>query len=367
MIKHLLFAGGLLAAGSTFSQQGLEKIIVEKYYVSNAQDSIGSIGNLSVGSVTYRVYADMLPGYKFQALYGDPSHTLLIKSDKSFFNNEDRGATTANAIPSVQLKNNTVGLDSWISVGAAATGQMGVLKSEDDGKVNLLPGVSDKMLKNNDTAMGIFLKDQDGMIAGTPEAVTTLGIDSDLAIFDASNNAKDSIFQTNNGAISALNGATGPTAENRVLLGQFTTKGQFAFELNIQIGTPTPGVSQRYVAKNPANGEFSIPSLIYKSPKVISTPPVDTTHHAGLADLNTLNASFYPVPTNGKLNIQLNEKTSGVFAFELMSLDGKKIYTQELSINGKNAQVDLSTISKGVYFAVIRNNENQFSQRIIIE
>ena len=65
---------------------------------------------------------------------------------------------------------------------AAAAGQLGVLKSEDDSKANLLPIVSNPMLKNNDTAVGILLKDQDGMIAGTPVAVTTVGIDNDLAV-----------------------------------------------------------------------------------------------------------------------------------------------------------------------------------------
>jgi hypothetical protein len=66
MIKQLLFAGGILAAGSAFSQQGLEKIIVEKYYVSNAEDSIGSMGALPVGSVTYRVSLICFLGINFK-------------------------------------------------------------------------------------------------------------------------------------------------------------------------------------------------------------------------------------------------------------------------------------------------------------
>jgi hypothetical protein len=361
MIKQLLFAGGILAAGSAFSQQGLEKIIVEKYYVSNKEDSIGSIGTLPIGSVTYRVYADMLPGYKFQALYGNSDHTLLIKSTQGFFNNEDRGATTANAIPSAQLKNNSVALDSWFSVGAAAIGQLGVLKSEDDSKANLIS--SNTILKNNDTAVGILLKDQDGMIAGTPVAVTTVGIDNDLAIFDGVS-LKDSIFKTTNGAVSALGGAAGPTAENRVLLGQFTTKGQFSFELNIQIGTPTAGVSEKYVASNPKAGELTIPSLIYKSPS--KTTPVDTSK-ASIANLLNHNISVFPNPASGKLFIKLDNNAKGTFNAELLTLDGKSIISKQLNTNLETNSIDLSSVTSGVYFVRVSNKEGVYNQRIIVD
>ncbi len=278
-----------------FAQNGLEKIIVEKYYVTKSADSIGSVGSLPVGSTTYRVYVDMLPGYRFQALYGNADHTLKINSSNPFFNNEDRGATTANGIPSAQLKNNTVALDSWFSVGASAAGNFGVLKSEDNDGKNLL--TLNTLLKNNEAAMGIPLTTQDGNMIVTgkqPEAVTFVGFDPSGGIFDAISLQGNS-FQTNNGAISALNGATGPTAENRVLIGQFTTNGVFTFELNIQIGTPTPGVSEKYVASNPVNGEFSIPSLILSgnNPPVVevTSPSNDAKLKSGVATTITANAT----------------------------------------------------------------------------
>ena len=137
--KKIFLGLGLSLLGTAVqAQDGLEKIIVEKYYIATKADSDGSLGALPVGSVTYRVYADMLPGYRFQALYGNADHTLKINSSNPFFNNEDRGATTANGIPSAQLKYNTVALDSWFSVGASAGGQFGVLKSEDNDGKNLL-------------------------------------------------------------------------------------------------------------------------------------------------------------------------------------------------------------------------------------
>ena len=285
MNKLVLALGFVTLQFLGYAQNGLEKIIVEKYYISTKEDSDASQGTLPVGSVTYRVYVDMLPGYRFQALYGNSDHPLKIATSTTFFNNEDRGATTANGIASAQLKNNTVALDSWFSVGASAVGQFGVLKTEDDGAANLL--TTSDILNNLDPALGIGLKTQDGNMAGKPEAVTFVGITTELDVFDATSQSGNS-FTTNNGAISALNGATGPTAENRILLGQFTTDGLFTFELNIQIGTPTPGVSEKYVASNPITNdkekEFTIPSLICTGN---NAPVVEITSPTNNAKLKT--------------------------------------------------------------------------------
>ena len=89
MKKVLVIFGLVLLNSIAHAQQGLENIIVEKYYVSNAADATGSIGTLPAGSVTYRVYVDMLPGYEFQAAYGINTHVLKISTTTSFFNNQD--------------------------------------------------------------------------------------------------------------------------------------------------------------------------------------------------------------------------------------------------------------------------------------
>jgi hypothetical protein len=196
----LLFA---LTGGVSLAQNGLEGVIVEKYYVSNAADATGSIGALPAGSVTYRVFADLLPGYKFQALYGVAGHSLSLSTSTAFFNNEDRGNTNP-AIGSTFLKNNSVALDSWFSIGGAANGQMGILKSEDNGAANLITG--NTMLQNADPTAGIPLTTQDGIIAGTPVAVTFVGLTTELDVFNATSNVGNS-FTTSNGSIAALGGS----------------------------------------------------------------------------------------------------------------------------------------------------------------
>ena len=263
-MKKIIVGLGLVMLGAfAHAQQGLERIIVEKFYVSNAADSVGSYGTLPVGSVTYRIYADMLPGYKFQMAYGNSKHSLSFSTSTSFFNNTDRGATTPNNISKTNTGKNTVLLDSWLSVGAACSGYNGVLKSEDDGVSTLVN--SNGLLKNTDASAGIPLTSQDGMIAGTINPVTFVGITPNV-FNDGSSNGNS--FSTNNGAWACQTGvngqtpgASGPTAANRVLIAQITTNGIFHYELNIQIGTPTGGY-QLFVAKNPTGNEISIPSLM---------------------------------------------------------------------------------------------------------
>ena len=85
--SRIIFGLGLaLISGFAQAQNGLENIIVEKYYIANAADVAASGGKLAPNSVTYRVYVDMLTGYKFQALYGDAAHALKVTSSTTFFN-----------------------------------------------------------------------------------------------------------------------------------------------------------------------------------------------------------------------------------------------------------------------------------------
>lgn len=246
-----------------FAQNGLENIIVEKYYVSNAKDTLANKfgGKLPVGSVTYRIYVDMLPGYRFQAVYGIPGHELKLATSTLFFNNEDKGGVLANVIPDRNLKDNTVMLDSWLSAGGASESNLGVLKTKDDGVGTIINEKS--FLQNDNIESGTPIKMQDGLIKGEPPRVTGFGIDSIIKVFD--NKTIGSLFGTSNGSWATLGGSIGPDSlDNKVLIAQITTDGVFSFELNIQIGTPGGSV-ENYVAKNAVANEIVFPGLIYQS------------------------------------------------------------------------------------------------------
>jgi hypothetical protein len=281
-MKKIILSITLGIGGTLVNAQGLglDSIIVEKYYVATAADTVGGaglngFGVLPIGSVTYRVYVDLKAGYQFSAVYGEavPSHNhnFVVSTSTSFFNNRDRGQKSGEAINSSYLTRNTVALDSWFSVGGTADDQLGVLKSEDDGLANiLLPHIPSTMLTNTVSALGIALSTQDGSMAGLPEPTQFAGFTTELDIFDDVSQSGDSLI-TNNAAIASLVGSVGPTPTNRVLIGQFTTDGIFHFELNLQIRDGLAnGTIEKWVASNPDIGEFTMASLTYTSPSPVT-------------------------------------------------------------------------------------------------
>jgi len=260
MKKIILLFAFVSVAIFGFSQ-GLEQIVVETYYVADATDATDPDGvDLYEGSVTYRVWVDMLPGYELQAVYGDANHDLFIATTTEFFNNEDRGTTTGDAIGATRIDDGTVGADSYVTVGGGSAGHIAVIKTEDaDGSILGLDGY----LMNNDPAAGIPLTTADGLHTGSPEETKVLGVD--VSMFDAVNDG--TMCFTNNGAWSSLNGSVGATSSNMVLIAQITTNGDLTFELNIQLGTPQGG-TENYVARDPIGNEIEWTELIYPEQQI---------------------------------------------------------------------------------------------------
>ncbi len=253
---------------------GLEDVIIETYYISDADDATDTDGgSLTEGSTTYRIYMDLAPGYELQAVYGNSNHELRVETSTLFFNNVDRGEQTGNFIPDSRIDENTVALDSWVGMSGATTTRLGVLKSEDvngslvggvnnDGGSN---GIAGGLLANNDPLAGITLTTSDGLISGTVPAVTVVGLN--LGVFDNVNAGP--VFSSNGGAWSVLEGVQGPTSTNRVLVAQITTDGSLSFDLNVQLGTPAGG-TEKYVASNVLSGERLCGALHYEQIVIIN-------------------------------------------------------------------------------------------------
>jgi hypothetical protein len=293
-IKKILLCFSFVLLCTFVKSQGLENIVVEKYYVANAADAAGSVGTLPVGSVTYRIYVDMLPGYKLQNVYGTATHPLKLTTTTTFFNNEDYGSVTG-TVSNTNLGKNTVMLDSWVSVGGAGAAKYGVLKSADtDGSI------AHTLLQNNVPAMGIPLTSEDGMMPGTPKTPDFLGdAGTALSILGATSQAGNSVV-ISGGAWYKLGGVSGidSATTNRILIAQITTDGIFHYELNIQIGTPVSGVSENYVTSNPVSGELTLASLkgTLGTPNVLPTvsitaPVTGATPKTGDIVVVTANAS----------------------------------------------------------------------------
>jgi hypothetical protein len=253
-----------------FQTPGLEEIYIEKFYTATASDCSNQalVGDLYPGSVTYRIYVDLEPGYHFQAAYGSPSHPLLIESSENFYNHPDAGTINPNVQPLRAITKNTALLDSWISVGAASEKHLGIPLDKDmDGKEPALV-----YEKGYLSAFGTSVIKSDGFQRAVQLPYpTAFQIDSITFGLGMASNTKK--LWTDNGAWACLGkGSCGADSlgDNKVLIAQLTTKGSLDVKLNIMIGTPD-GKSLKYVWCNPETDEIIHPSLKKQISQDIST------------------------------------------------------------------------------------------------
>jgi len=346
-ISFLALSGFLTKATA---QAGLEGIVVEKFYISDAADSIDAANNgavypLYVGSTTYRVYANLLPGYKCLNLFGSVDHPMEIETSTAFYNDPNYGFKVYLGTSLNNTKKNTTLIDSYISMGGVAYGLMGVLKSEDtDGSIGNLQGI----LANTDAQMGLPItgaNSQDGLMPGAPILPNILGISNELDIFDQT---VGSTFTTTNGAIATLGGMEGVTASNHVLLGQFTTNGDFRFKLNLQILTTTPGVSEVYVADAPTGTELTDTSLIYNSNPNGGVGIEETVAQAALS----IDYQVYPNPTSETFAIrQQGNMTHSNYDYSVTDLSGKTVLAGHS--NSQVTNVDATALQTGIYLVTM--------------
>ncbi|MBN2610815.1 MAG: T9SS type A sorting domain-containing protein [Bacteroidales bacterium] len=217
----------------TFSQ-GLEDIIVEKIPVTPG--ALEADTALPEGAVAYRVFVDMAPGYGMQAVFALATHEMVLETTTKFYNYYD-GVTFGRTMPNGVFRDSAGKFDSYITVDGVTNSRVGILLDED---------VTD----------GI----KDGYTTGTSLVLQTIGDNFEVPFGTEKYPGKFSTFS----GIYNVNGVEfGTTPANRVLIGQFTTDGDFSFELNIQIKDTATGKGERYVARNPQPNEIIYRKLIY--------------------------------------------------------------------------------------------------------
>jgi len=263
----------------------LERLRIETYYIADADDATDTIGgHLEEGSVTYRIFVDMLPDSRLMAVYGDNRHPLIFSSDHAFFNHREEGITFGKDLSRNRYSTGTAPLDTYITLGQcsksfAQGAYFGTPKDFDQdgsvvGGVNNDGGsaaIASGLLKNGSTALGLPLTEADGL--SLLNVLPNSWID--IGFIDVSSGVDTTIFgsgsETQFSGTNVLlrnSGAKGIDAEqNEVLVAQLTTKGEISFELNLEVEVLKNGVPEviRYVARNESlgNGEVFHPLLKY--------------------------------------------------------------------------------------------------------
>ncbi len=274
-MKTLLTTFFLSLFAVHYTSAQLEKVIVEKYYVSDANDATDiDGGGVPVGSTTYRIYLDLKPGTVLKRIYGDTDHPFSISSTEVFFNNVLDGQTFAKDFIRGRYLENTVALDTWLTLGQMARQGTkyfyGILKDQDtdgsfvggvnnDGGSALVPS---GLLINEDPSCGIPLTVADGMdtLNSAPNNWFNSGVldfvsGADTTMFGSlvpQNSFESAIFEL------SCSGVQGTVADsNQVIMAQLTTLGELAFKINITVEELVNGIPTlvNYVSADTLLGE----------------------------------------------------------------------------------------------------------------
>lgn len=248
---------------SFFTQAQIENVLVEKYYVSDDFDALDTNGgHLLAGTTTYRIFVDLPKGSKLLRIYGDKNHPFSIKSTEPFFNHKTDGQSFGKDFTKARLSNNTVALDSWLTIGqiCKSTGNQtyyGVPKEQDkdssfiggknnDGGSSNIPF---GLLNNSDPNTGtpLYLKDGVQLTSTTVSSWGDYGVKNfinsdDSTIFGSIVSGKE--FKSRNFYLGNSGTMGVDTVTNQILVAQLTTAGELTFSLNIEVlelinGIPT--------------------------------------------------------------------------------------------------------------------------------
>jgi hypothetical protein len=356
--------------------QGLDSILIERYYVSDSEDAAYSAEDetnpIPAGAVTWRFFVDMQPGYNLQTIYGNAPHPLTLSTTTSFFNNIDYG-TERPGYSANNAKKGTTMIDSWLTLGSgcANSSYWGVLKSEDTDA----PFVNSKnILKNDDPTAGIPLTSQDGLLLSSNVPTASFIGNVPYSVF-GDGTPNDNQFGITDGAWYFLGGAVGPTENNRVLIAQITTDGDLSYQLNIQLGKDLGGgnsLSELYVYSDPSGDEISgsqyklsgVLKAVIRPPVISIVSPLNNSNH-NTGDTLTISANASDPDGSVTLveffreGIKIGEDADGTdgFNMEWIALAGQAEITAKASDNDYNTSisepVSIRVTDPGVYFPIV--------------
>lgn len=358
----------------------LEGIIVEKYYLSGADDVAAG---LPEGSITYRVYADLKPDYTVLNFTAFSVHPISIRvtDGGEFYNNTFGVSLAPNLNSSLYAVDATSGIDSWLTIGAANEDGFGILKSQDEDESSLLAGSADGYLFNEEGYCLPSLQTQDGIIEGEAPSITTLGETDQLPIFGTANSSQN--FEVGDLTIAVLGGVIGPNEENQVLLGQFTTiNGTLEFDINIQIGIPEelqcnviPSCEKSSIwftySFDPQDSENNEnPDLNYVTYQNESLSYADDGAPCTLSieDLQKLDNAFsiFPNPTESTTQLSFSEHLANA-RYEVFDVSGKLVKSKNIGMAsaGSTWEIDLSSVKSGVYLIKVISDESYSIKKLV--
>ncbi len=405
---NIILLGALLTIPTVYTaaqsfqgahKDALDSVFVETYYVADATDAADTDGGtLAEGATTYRIYMMLKRGYEVRAVYGNETNPLRIATTTEFFNNEDRGESTAGEIRLSRLEDNTVALDSWLSIGAVSESAVGAPACYDlDGSVIGGTNNDNGLITNNVPCMSTNINENDGMheIDGTVKELTVVG-DLNLDVLGTENHPGP--FETDNGSWAMLGGFGNDTLiqNGAYVVAQLTTTGVLEAKLNIFVQVKNSHAAELCVGTDGVNnGECSdavrfVWNQVPDDSLVLSGPPTQPTSVSAFykrADLSITSAApcqrltecvavsnneavtyfhaVFPNPVDNHVSVVLdaawNNRTT---TYRISDMLGVNYESGNLESGQK---IDLSELPNGIYLLTLTSEKGQTTTQIIKE
>ena len=89
---------------------------------------------------------------------------------------------------------------------------------------------------------------------------------------------------------------------------------------------------------------------------------------AGIAELGDLTIDVYPNPSKGEFILDINGDSKG-FNLTVVDMNGKLVYSDQIAdvVGGLRKTIDLSRISKGMYFLKLEDGTNAITRKLMIQ
>ncbi len=207
MVSAITFAQTVEVETVEVGNAALERVIIEKV------ENDGTLTTIPAGYSVFRVFVDLTAGSRVATVLGDGTQAIVIEPTNGEFYNNGSGTNNGHVlnsgffgfVPDLQW-------DSYLTMGAAGTGRLGVPYS-----VN-----ANGYIDGTPVAEGLTISPTFPDIFGTANSST--GIDSNNDLW---------------GTAGTANYESQGITENTVLIGQFTCSADLTFELQIVCGDPS--------------------------------------------------------------------------------------------------------------------------------
>ncbi len=133
-------------------------------------------------------------------------------------------------------------------------------------------------------------------------------------------------------------------------------------------GALIPGETSQTITVT-QNGDYTV--VVTGANNCTTTSAIETFSTVGLNDLSAqASITVNPNPSNGVFAISINSTVKGDYTLKITNAIGETITSKKLNIGigGFIENIDLSNVSKGVYFIQLSNNQNKsVNKRIVIQ